>query len=247
MREAGRAIALDPRDPAAAELVSRLMLEPPREIPREVDERVTQIEEETARGKVRTMAWVMPVFFAVIPAALLIGLRNPMSIVWVGGAIAINLALTWYIAGRKRPPQGADLMRAAIVFGLVVFALGRAFSPFMLAPSIAAISVVLFVVDPRVPWLGIVASQLVAVLAPWLLELVGVLPRTLHELNGELVLHSDMMWTTEPATDIGLAVFVLLTVVAAGTVARQLGVAQREVVRTTELQAWHLRQLVRRS
>jgi len=247
MREAGRAIALDPRDPAAAELVGRLMLEPPREIPREVDERVAKIEEETARGKVRTMAWVLPAFLAVIPAALLIGLRNPMSILWVGGAIAINLALTWFVAARKRAPQGADLQRAALVFSVLVFVIAREFSPFMLAPSIAAVSVILFVVDPRVPWLGIVASQLLAVLAPWLLELAGVLPRTLHELNGELVVHSDMIRTIEPQTDIGVAVFVVFTVLAAGLVARQVGVAQRQAVRTTELQAWHLRQLVRRA
>ncbi|HUS28961.1 MAG TPA: serine/threonine-protein kinase [Kofleriaceae bacterium] len=245
MREAGRAIALDPHS-GAAELVGRLMLEPPLETPPEVDEAIARSEEQTARDKLRMMTFSILAFVAMIPTCLIIGVRSSTALIWLGAAIAINVLHTWYVAQRSRPPMKSDMMRSAVIYAVLVFVIARDFSPFVMAPSIAAISIVMFLVDPRTPFSFIVITQGAAVILPWLAELVGLAPRTISSLpNGDIVFHAVAIYASMPATEIGLALFVIGTVIAAGVLARQLGMSQRAAMRTTELQAWHLRQLVK--
>jgi serine/threonine-protein kinase len=246
MREAGRAIALDPRSDEAAELVGRLMLEPPRETPPEVEIALARSEEQQARGKLRMLSFSLLTFLGIVPACLLIGLRSWTSMAWLVGAIVINWALTVSFARRNKPPMAGDIMRSAVVYGVLVAVIAREFSPFLMAPAIAAISVMLFLVDPRAPFAFIVVSQTAAVLLPWIAELVGLAPRTIASLpNGDIVLHSAAVYGNIPQVELGLAAYVVVTTLAAGYVSRQLANAQRAEMKKTELQAWHLRQLVR--
>src|SRR5262249_46226370 len=59
MREAAAALALDPALEGAAALVGRLMLDPPRTTPREVDEAITADEIRTLRADARAGLWAL--------------------------------------------------------------------------------------------------------------------------------------------------------------------------------------------
>jgi eukaryotic-like serine/threonine-protein kinase len=244
MREAGRAIAIDPENRDAAELVARLMLEPPRDVPREVDERVDQIERSTAREKVKLMVGVELSFFLFIPIVLLMGVRSHAAFAVFIGAIVVNIAATacWQRLGRA--PSEREIYGAAVLFALLVGLMSRLYSPFLLAPAISAVSVMLFVVDPRIRWKPISLLYICAVLVPWLLEFTGVLSETTTSVGGNLLLRSELVSNRMPQSELGLAAFTIALIGISAWLAGRLAQAHRRAVRSLELQAWHLRQLV---
>jgi hypothetical protein len=133
------------------------------------------------------------------------------------------------------------------VFNTIVTAfIARMFSPFLVAPGIAAVSVMMFLSDPRIRASFVIPMTTGAVLVPWLLESAGVLSPTTAELSGNLLLHSPTVAATMPATVVALAAFVTLLVVLSGLVSKQLGETVNASLRSVELQAWHLRKLVAR-
>ena len=221
------------------------MLEPPREVPAEVDARVTEIEEETSRDKVRLMGRSMLGFLLVLPTVMLIGVRSWTPLVAFTIMVLVNVASSAYFARRAEPPKLRAIAWSATLFSLLVAVMARAFSPFLLAPAIAAVAVVMFTVDPRAPWRTIIVMHVVAVLVPWLAEHVGLLPRTMFAAGGDLVLRADAAYMSFPAGELGFATFVIAVVVVCGFLGNQLAIRQREAFRSVELQAWHLRQLVK--
>jgi serine/threonine-protein kinase len=245
MREAGRAIALDPKSAGAAELVGRLMLEPPRDVPPEVTARVAEIEQETVRGKVQIMAGAMAAFLLIVPATMWIGVRSWTPLLVFAAMVLLNIATTMYLARRAAQTSVRTIVTAAIVFSVLVLVLSRVLTPFLLAPAVGAIAVMMFVVDPRAPWRTITAMNIIAVLAPWLAEHVGLLPRTMFAVNGDFVIRPDVTTVAMPAAEYSMCVFVIAVLVISGYIANQIGLSQRKAICSVELQAWHLRQLVK--
>jgi serine/threonine-protein kinase len=244
MREAGRAIAIDPENREAAELVARLILEPPREVPREVETRVADLEAATVRDKVRWMVGVELSLLLFIPLVFVMGLRSTPSLVVLVVVIVLNISTTVWATQTGRSPTIREVYGSALVFAVLVGVIARMFSPFLLAPAIGAISVMMFAVDPRTRWVPLAALNVVAVCVPWLLEVGGVLSATTTVVGGDLVLHSELIDNNMPEAAIGLAVFTVALIGIAGYLAARLAHANRSAVRSLELQAWHLRQLV---
>jgi eukaryotic-like serine/threonine-protein kinase len=244
MREAGRAIAIDPENREAAELVARLMLEPPREAPREVASRVAEIESETVREKVRWMVGVELSFVLFIPLVLLMGLRSITALGLFAAVISVNIGATLWATSIRRAPTVREVYGAALLFGVLVSLTARLFSPFLLAPAMGAVSVMMFAVDPRTRWKPLAGIYIAAVLVPWVLELTHVVSATTTTVNGDLVLRSALVANTMPQAGIGLAIFTVALLVISGYLAARLAQAHRRAVRSLEMQAWHLRQLV---
>ena len=221
------------------------MLEPPKEIPPEVQTAIEESQEVTARSKLRVMGLTMVAFLGVIPISWWVGLRDWSSMAWVAGAIGLNLAHTWFLAAKRRPFTAFDSARSALLFVVLVAVIARLYSPFIMAPAIASISVVLFLVDARANFPFIVVSHAAGIALPWLAEMVGLAPRTMSSLpNGDMVLHAAAVYSNQPQVEIALVTFVVTTLASAGYIARQVAMQQRAAMQTTELQAWHLRQLV---
>ena len=245
MREAGRAIALDPTSGDAADLVGRLMLEPPRAIPREVEERLAAIDDRTAREKVRLISFLLGSYLLFVPIIWWMGLRSvPLLVVFLV-ATGVNAANTIRYASRPRLTLWAIYV-AAILNAVPIAVVAHLFSPFLVAPGIAAASVMSFAVDHRVNWRVITAISSGAVVLPWLAELVGLLPRTMSEVGGALVLDSPLVSVHFPQTEVALALYVVTMVALAALISSRLGAAHHAALCSTELQAWHLRHLVRR-
>jgi len=247
MREAGRAIALDPRSSDAAALVGRLMLEPPRETPPEVTQHVNALGEVTIRQKARVQAGVMVAFLLFAPVFYWLGVRSDALAALFAATVLFELFVMLAFAYKRRAVTNLDAYLLTCVNGISIAILARLFSPFLIAPPIAAVSVVLIVLDPRLRWGKILLITSIAALSPWVLELTGVLSRTMGATAaGDLVLHSPLVRCDLPRAEIVLALALLTMLTFAGLTARSIAVSHRKALASIELQAWHLRQLVKR-
>jgi serine/threonine protein kinase len=245
MREAGRAIALDPQNTDAAELVSRLMLEPPREVPHEVEEYLEEVASATARGKAATLGIVFASFLAFGPVLWWIGLRSPWILPVFLASVLGDGAYIVSLSHQKRPISVAQLHAAAVITTVCTFLLSWMFTPFLVAPGIAAISAFVFTIDPRTRNHTITAALIISTLAPLALELAGVWPHSVRSLGGTLILETPAVIVRSPHAEIALAIFVGSLIALSSLLSRRIGISHRAALRSAELQAWHLRQLVR--
>ncbi len=246
MREAGRALALDPSLPGAAELVGRLMIEPPKtlspELARSLDDSISEAQGRHARSGAR--------YAATIYIPLLGGLvwleASPIYIVATILLATAMIGAAWL--GSKRP-RALPLALAAIAINTgILLMVARAFTPFLIAPGTAVIAVFVMLAGPifRKPVVVIVLVLLstLAILGPWLAEVAGWVSQTTFVVGNHVELH---------AVDLGAGTFqielamVLFAPLALGlTVVSALGFARSEDAarRQLHVQAWRLRQLV---
>lgn len=94
MREAGGALALDPSS-GAAELLGRLMLEPPREVPRDVERRLGEVI--ARRTKARSFLPVYAVSLVLAPLFVWLGLTSAGGIATYCIALASNIAISYRV------------------------------------------------------------------------------------------------------------------------------------------------------
>src|SRR5262249_44334108 len=131
LRAAGRALALDPESRDAAELVTGLMLEPPRELPLELQRKLEADDIAFGRRMGRTAAITFAVCFCFLPFTLILEVTNWPLIVALF-AVFVVLAVHAEFAFRKsnRPVMfalvGMTVMIAMLtrVFGTVNFVPG---------------------------------------------------------------------------------------------------------------------------
>lgn len=244
-REAGRSIALDPTDGEAAGIVGRLMLEPPRTVPLEVEQHLAQIADLTSRRRALLVAFFAVGFLGFIPMLAWMGITDVGAVVAFSMAVLLNGAFALMIARRAKNASITELYVGVVFNAVVTAVLARMFTPFLVAPGIGAVSVMMFVADPRLRAKIVVPLTLAAVLGPWVLELAGALPTTISALDGDLLLHAPAVNVALPATPLALALFVATLIALSGVLAQQLGASAQASLRAVEMQAWHLRQLVK--
>jgi hypothetical protein len=240
MREAARALALDPQSADAAEIVSRLMLEPPAEIPPEVARTVADEDREIVARTARTGARAYGAFLAFIPILLTGG--NPVFALVLGVTLLANVALqvAWKPTARGRS------LAVAVLNAALIALVARMFSPFFIAPGIAAIATMALVLSPdydrprRAVWLGLL--MVAAILVPYLAERLSLLSPTMH-LAPDAVTIAGLGIPDGPALA-GLVLYVFAIVAAAAVVGHAVRRAERTARRHMHLQAWQLAQLV---
>nr|HEX4314681.1 hypothetical protein [Kofleriaceae bacterium] len=185
MRDAGRALALDPELAGAAELVTRIMLEPPRAMPPALAATVTADRLATVRrmSRAATIAYVVYLLFA--PAFLWLGAgqgRDALALTIIVGLNVAVLARQGFTSAPPRAPLVA--IGNAILIGLIA----RLWSPLMAAPGIAAITTMVSAMSPlyrQRRWVAAMAVMMaLAILGPLAAELAGVLSPTMHSVPG---------------------------------------------------------------
>src|SRR5262249_29871440 len=137
IRAASSAMALDPTLDGAAELVGRLMLEPPRETPPEVEQAVTNDEVEVVRAQSWAAFWANLTGTVVIVPLLVVGgaLRGAA----IYGPLVLFGTITYW-RGLRAPvtkPPPPWMLALANAAGLALLA--HLFSPVLLAPAIAGV------------------------------------------------------------------------------------------------------------
>ncbi len=245
MREAGRALALEPKLAGAAELLGRLMLEPPAVPPADVEREFAADNLAMIHRHSRTGLRGFIGYIALAPALAASGAARIYAI----GIVAIVAAAVALLA---RAPTLADLNRRAILLAglnaLLIGLLGRTFGPSLIAPGIATVTVSALVFGPRYErrWMVVAVSALLAaaMVVPWLGELAGWLPET-------TTWGPDGITMVAPGVrlpgilDAVLLVFTTAAMVfAAAGMSHRMCAADRDLRRKMLMQAWQLRQLV---
>jgi serine/threonine-protein kinase len=244
LRAAARALALDPKAREPAELVGRLMLEPPKETPPEVDVELGELENAEARGHAWRAGIATLGYVGFLPLMYAAGLRDPWYLGTLAGLAALSLVVTSMVSRQGR--FGLTYVGLLANVGLVI-TLARVLSPLLIAPAVAAITSGLFALVPHInPW-KIYAAFAGALLFAWVGELLGWLPQTTFVSGGGLVLHAATDHLDPTFTLIGMTLWLLAAPAFALVLCRALLVDRQRMQRSLQIQSWQLRQLVPRA
>jgi serine/threonine-protein kinase len=246
MRQAASALALDPALAGAAELVGRLMLEPPRETPREVELELAEDDSQTTRATARVGAWIYGAFAAFMPLVWWIAPHLSPIVIATTALVLVNILLCAWGARLERPERYEWMI--AITNSALVGVVARMFTPFLIAPALAAMSVMTIVYTPTTSRLtratGMAIVSIVAVLGPWLLERTGVLSTTTTVDEHGILLRAAGTSGAEGPTLFVAALYTVALLAAAAGMANAMRARQRTAKRLAMVQAWQLRQLV---
>jgi hypothetical protein len=248
MREAAAALALDPSLEGAAALVGRLMLEPPKHTPREVEEEIVSDDVRTSRVSAKAGTAAVLASIAFLPFVWWMAPGAARYLAALTAALAGSGIVAFYNLYAPRPRIGLAVLANAIVVGLVALM----FSPILIAPGVAAVLGMAMVVTPRLSRLNaavpLTLLMIAGVFVPWVAELIGLASPTIMGLGGGegVALRAPAVRGSETAVVIvGMAYSVGL-IIGAVWVAEAMRNRIREAHRHLRLQAWQLRQLVPR-
>ena len=246
LREAGRAVALDPEGREGLRAAVELMLEPPRELPREVHDELERAESDRIRAGLVPGIVVFATF--MIMALIVPAVAGPVSwlipgVITATTAIAIALCVRLL---RKEMLSRETLTTVALVACValaIAFASGY-LGPMMLIPPLAvALANALASVQRR--WHVFLFLCILAVVAPFVLEWAGLIPRSYEfRPDGFLVKPIVMRLSEVPVRVLSLLV-TLGALVGSVLYVRRVVVVEAELRRTWVLHNWHLRQMTR--
>ena len=242
IRAASSAMALDPTLGGAAELVGRLMMEPPRTVPPEVAASIAREEREYMRAQSVATLWGVVIGLALVIPVSLLGGAPSTAVAFVAVGLFAVLALLRAVRSARAPRPWAQ----AVANSIVIACFARAFSPFLIAPAIASATVVVLAMDPHLERPRDLAMLLLlfaaAIVLPAIAEQIGVFSSTMTFSDGLLALHPlDLpAWSLFPA----LCVYVVGLLAGAIVIARFARRHARASRRQLQLQTWQLRQLV---
>jgi len=245
MRRAGRALALDPQSEEAAGLVSRLLLEPPAQLPPDLARGLEEHERQMSRDRSRKATWVYLSVLALLPLALVVEIRSwPLVVAFFGSACVAALSSVYF--ARTGRPSVPIVLAVNLAIALLFTRLG---GPFVLTPLMVCCAVFAISAIPAVNARGglVIGWTVLAVLLPIVLEWSGVLPRTWGLASGQLTIVSAMVrtdgWLHELVL-VGAGLFFTLVLAwFALAINRRRRLAQQQLY----MQAWHLRQLLPRT
>ncbi len=242
LRAAARALALDPTSHEAAQLVSRLMLEPPIDTPTEVDQALRRTETELMVRHARLGVWGMFGYLIFFPVMWFGGVREPW-LVFGGTALTFGIMATLAVIVKRPTPALIFVSFLGQVVLVVLYA--RGLSPFLVAPGVALITALMYATHTRTGPIWLLWSCCAAaVLVPLAIEVAGVLPATttLEGATISIKLPGDAIDPTIALVGLGGYVAVILFI--ATLLARMQANDRRASQRTVELQAWQLGQLI---
>jgi MFS family permease len=223
----------------------RLLTEPPRTLPTEVEHELLALDEAQIRigSKVGLIAFLS--FNLYLPLVIAMGVRSVAGVALFFG-VATAAGLVTHLLSRlvKHPRSQHSMIVLSVGISASAIAAGF-FGPFLLVPSIATVITVLFSMNHRRVWrAAIIAVALAGVLLPAVLEWVSVIPPSMAFEGDRLVLlprfvHFPRAASLVLLTTVNVAVVVMASL-AMIPLRRELDEAQKRV----RLNAWQLRQMV---
>ena len=244
MREAGRALALDPMATPAAELITRLMLSPPRVMPEEVERRLNNIDVDMGRAQGRTAAIALLGYLGFVPLLVWTGINDWR---YVGALVALALINAGVVLKMTRNQQVSlrGIYTSLGINAILIAIVARMVGPFLIAPTLAATTLIAYSSHPKFGRLRVVGPVLASgVIIPWLLDFLGVLPPSYHFIDGKLVMSSDVLRFTSAPVQVAFAAMLVVLLGMVSVLSRDAANKQRLAAQQLEVQAWQLRQLV---
>jgi serine/threonine-protein kinase len=246
MREAAAALALDPALDGAAALVGRLMLDPPRTMPLEVDEAIAADDVLTVKANARAGLWGLVAGMGFTP--LLWWVAPPGSGYIVAFTAVLLFSIAIYLMGYhgRVPRPGLVIVGNALIIALIA----RMFSPILVAPALAVVLSLAIVLTPRFSVLGsapvVGVLYISATLLPLFLERIGVVGQTMSiDRTGILLSGPAVAGMEAPVLTVSV-IYVCSLIIGACWMAHAMRERSRAAHRHLHMQAWQLRQLVPR-
>jgi len=247
VREAGRALALDPQLEGAADLVGRLMLEPPRTLPRPVEVAIAEDDAAVNRRQARFGLIVFVMYFGFTP--FLLGYHSVLYVGAFTALVAFNVLVSWRHAFARHTLPIIDHNGVLIVTNmLIVAAIARVFSPIFLAPAMGALTASALGNTPRYgrarTMVVLVLAMIVAIAVPWVLEATGVIAKTFEITDVGPVFYHAHIYGGAALRTFGIALYIVGLICSASALTYFVRQVERDTRRQLHLQTWHLRQLV---
>jgi eukaryotic-like serine/threonine-protein kinase len=245
MRAAGRALALDPTATEAADLVTHLMLKPPKDAPAEVDSRLEQIDIESAQHQGKLAAFSMLGYLGFVPLMLWTGVRDPVFVI-AFAALALGSCIQIVTLTRRSDISRVRIYLNVCINAVLIGLIARMVGPFIVTPTLATTTLMAYAAHPKLGRIPVMAGILGAsVVVPWVLELAGVVSPTFHfTAGGQLVLDSSIIRFSSVPVQLAFALLLVVLLAVVGVLSRGLARRQRDATRQLELHAWHLRQVI---
>ena len=242
IREAGRALVLDTNSRDAAQMLTKLLIEPPRQLPAELEAQMHEVDVAAARVRARNGGVAFAALTVLSVFLPFLRIRNvlPLIAIYVGVALLVGVAIYTWNTGRVRT--------ASVFFGTMamVVLMSQLAGPFLLVPAMMA---GMMLTLAGMTWINerlwaLVLWVILAALLPLGFEWIGLLEPTLAVVDGKLGM-SSAIFDTHGAIDLvalSTAHVVMLVVVAVyvHAVTRERRTAQRKL----QIQAWHLGKLI---
>ena len=249
LHEVARSLALDPTNEPAMRALAHVISAPPREIPREVlvdlqaaaSERHRRLLRDGARFDLAGMSLLAPI-------AIWMGVRS-WSLFGAWAVLTTTSSLVKHLASRRRAATSSSIhlsAYAAYLLGILAYGcLSRAFGPLIFTPGLIALATFATCMSDDARYrFTVLITGCAGLIAPLLLELSGVLPRSyVFDATGMRILVSAARFPEVP-TLVALATAGVFMILGAGLLMDRLQRGLREAELRSHLHAWHLRQLL---
>jgi serine/threonine-protein kinase len=244
LREAGRALALDPDHPDARSVLHRLLTEDPAELPAPVLAATHKYRTDAIRSCTTAGFWGFLALLALMPLELAMGVRDPGWFTVRLAMIALAIA-TCFGVGRWWAPTKLSLGAVIVAMCGVIVTSSLVLGPFVSIPSaavLAAAALALLAGRRYIVVTSVIAAALLGI--PLLLEAIGWLPPSFDLQGGEMTLHARLL-DLPPMLTLGyLALKELIIIVAAGAMLGRFRDSLADTQTKLQLHAWQLEQLL---
>ena len=244
LREVSRALALDPDNADALDTLVKLMAQPPRRLPHEVESAMDSNQRHRMRRVSRIGALAYSSVLLYAPFLVWNGVRDWKSIalLYVAAFAAASCSL---FASLRRQPRELEVFGALIFSNLAFAATAPLFGPLVLTPTVVTVNTIGYA-------LNLTRRQRIwAVLAGVIASLLPLGLMLLHQLPGNYLFEADRMIITAGALHLPrIPTLVMLTTIGLGaTVLGSLTVTRMrdaldDAERQIYLYAWHLREFL---
>jgi serine/threonine-protein kinase len=243
LREAGRAIALDPQSRDGARVALELMLEPPAEMPADLAQKMANAQSERIRAGILPGLVVFGAFLVlVLGLPALAGAKDWTIPLIIAGAVVVAIAMSTHRLRRESLAGSSGAMVTAAAIFVAIGLASTYLGPMMLIPPLA-VALANALVASQLRWRMTLALAVACVGLPFLLEWGGVMAANYQFLPDGILVTSHVMTMSE--IPVRLASFFTTQVALIGSVlyvARVVRV-ETDLRRSFLLQNWHLRQL----
>ena len=242
MQAAGRALALDPSAEEPAELVGRMLVEPPPVLPSALRDKLDDANRGESLERQRSATFSLLWIFGFLVLAPWLRIGSWRTLIAFYGTIAIVVVTMVLMFRGRRTPLALNMV---MTIGVAI-AFSRIIGPFILTPLIIAGAFVAMAGNlwfDRHRWTIVVGITL-ALVAPLLLEAAGVLaptwritPHALESMSGVLQVGGRF----ESIALVAAHVLMIASIASfsMGTLHRARDARSRLMV-----QAWHLEQML---
>jgi eukaryotic-like serine/threonine-protein kinase len=252
LREAGRALALDPDDPTAAEVLGQLLLEPPKELPAGARAEMERAGIEEARSFLFYTGLAFLGFFALPFTMLTSGIQSWTSFGWIVVSLAAACLTCFALHAYCRRPEPSRRVVVAGVLTMVtlacttVAATSGIYGPLFLAPLFA---MALTAMTSTVAYLRsaralVIVLGCAAVIVPTALEWAGLIPPSYRFEEDRIVVLPLLKHFPEVASRASLLTANTLAILFTSVVLWRFSDTASEMRHRIQLYTWHLGQLV---